>query len=120
MVVGALVKTAREQVLASVVLALLGVRQVAIACVEALGQKQEPTDAVPELLELAWVGELVRMALGMVGPDVLNLIAFPSALRVLGAARCLAGASLQVVRHAREQARDFATIHAVPPRAVMP
>src|SRR5690606_33083250 len=49
-VVGALVKAPREQVLPGVVLALLLVREVSVARVEALGQEHQPADAVAILL----------------------------------------------------------------------
>ena len=69
--------------------------------------------------EVARVRELVGVALGVVGPDVLDLVALAAALRVLGVARRHAGARLDVVGHAREQAMDLAAVHAVQAEAVV-
>lgn len=92
----------REQVVAVVVLALFLVGLVPVAGVEALGQEQEAADPVAVLGEVGRVVELVCVALGVVGPDVLDLVAVPPApLDVLGEVRRPAGGRLDVVGHAR-------------------
>lgn len=56
--------------------ALVGVGQIAIAGVEALGQQEQTADAIAVVLKLARVLELVGVPLGVVGPDVFNLVGF--------------------------------------------
>ena len=91
-----LVQAACQQVLLQVVFALLGVGQIAVARVEALGQQQQAADTVTILRECACSRlvsrrpELLCVSFWMVGPDVLDLVAMrPATPRVLGVARCL-------------------------------
>ena len=120
MVVCLLVEAPREQVLADVVLALLArTGEIAIARVEALGQKQKTADAIAVLLKVARMRELVGVALWVVGPDVLDLVAIPAALGILAVAGGLTRASLHVVGHARQQPVDLAAVHAVQSEAVV-
>jgi hypothetical protein len=86
-VVGAVVEAPREQ--AGIVFAFFRVRQIAVARIEALGQ-QQATDAVAVFLELGRVRELVGVAIRMVGPDVLDLVASTAALSVFDITRRLA------------------------------
>ena len=57
---------------------LLVVGEVAIAGIEALRQEKEAADAVAHGVKVAGMLELILVAIGMVGPDVLNLIALLS------------------------------------------
>ena len=58
-----LVQASGEQVLTVVVHELLLIRQIAVACVEALWQEQQVPDAVPVFRELTGVGELILVTL---------------------------------------------------------
>ncbi len=57
--------------------------------------------------KLARVRELVRVAVGMIGPDVLDLIALPPALRVLDVAAGLPRPRFGVVGHASKEAMNL-------------
>jgi hypothetical protein len=83
------VEAACQEVLAGVVFSLLVIRQVAVAGIEALVEQKQATDAIAVLLEIARVGELLRVAFGMIRPDVFDLVTLTATLGILGVARCL-------------------------------
>ena len=69
------VETCRQEVLTEVVRELLPVRIVVVARVELPREEKEVTYAVAVPGEVGLMGEVVGVALGMVSPDVLDLVA---------------------------------------------
>jgi hypothetical protein len=53
---------------------LLLVGQIAVARVEGLREEQKTADTVSILCEIGWVGELVRVLVGVICPNMFNFI----------------------------------------------
>src|SRR5207247_2272116 len=90
-----------------------------ITRVETLGQEEKAADAAPVLLELARMRKLIAVTFGVIGPDVLDLVALAAALSVLGVTRGRSGAGLYVVSHAGENPMDLTAVHPVQPEAAV-
>lgn len=101
-------------------LALDGVRLVSVAGVEALRQKEQTADPVAVLREVRRVLELIVVLVGVVGPDVLNLVAVLAApLDVFRVPGRLSRLRFDVVSHACEKPVNLAAIGAVKAEAIV-
>ena len=76
---------------------LRGVGVVAVARVERLRQEKQVANQVPVLTEVVGMLELVRMILGVIGPNVLDLVADSPVIGELKVARGLARLDTDVV-----------------------
>ena len=105
--VGLRVKTAGEDVLRVVVWQFLPIRQVAVTGIKALRQEEQPADPVAVPLEVGGMIELVRVPVGMVRPDVLNLVTVrPAGPDVIGEMGVMVRGALDVVGHPGEHHVD--------------
>jgi hypothetical protein len=73
-IISLFVKTLGEQVLTIVVLSFFLVREISVAGVEALGQKQKAANVITVFIKVIRVLELVLVPVMVVRPDVLHLI----------------------------------------------